>query len=110
MSECGDQVEVCVNLTRPQTDILDEVVYLDIVRNDTSKYIPPGSVLASKNHCELWLPIESLSVMSDWSPQSTLVWELLSEVPPQSGQRSTQCMVKQLSRYWMEMTVSSLVK
>ena len=59
MSECGDQVEVCVNLTRPQIDILDEVVYLDIVRNDTSKYIPPGSVLASKNHCELWLSIES---------------------------------------------------
>ena len=59
MSECGDQVEVCVNLTQPQTDILDEVVHLDIVRNDTSKYIPPGSVLASKN--ELWLPIEGIT-------------------------------------------------
>ena len=46
--ECEDQVEVCVNLTQPQKDILDEVVYLDIVSSDSSHHIPPHSSLASK--------------------------------------------------------------
>ena len=48
VTECEGQVEVCVNLTQPQTDILDEVIYLDIIRNDTSRYIPEGSPLAGE--------------------------------------------------------------
>ena len=49
MAECDGQVEVCVNLTQPQTDILDEVIHLDVVRDDASRHIPPGSVLACKH-------------------------------------------------------------
>ena len=48
VTECEGQVEVCVNLTQPQTDILDEVIDLDIFRNDTSRYIPAGSPLAGE--------------------------------------------------------------
>ena len=46
--ECEDQVEVCVNLTRPQKDILDEVIHLDIVSSDFSYHITPDSSLASE--------------------------------------------------------------
>ncbi|CAI8010976.1 hypothetical protein GBAR_LOCUS7143 [Geodia barretti] len=47
VTECDGQVEVCVNLTRPQTDILDEVIHLDVSTSDISSYIPSGSVLAN---------------------------------------------------------------
>ena len=48
VTECDGQVKVCVNLTQPQTDILDEVIHLDVSTSDISSYIPSGSVLASK--------------------------------------------------------------
>ena len=41
-------VEVCVNLTYPAIDILDEVVYVDVYNNESSVYIPANAVLASK--------------------------------------------------------------
>ena len=53
VAECDGQVEVCVNLTRPHTDILDEVVHLDVYRSDSSEHIPSGSTQASEQsiHC-----------------------------------------------------------
>ena len=42
-------VEVCVNLTRPQIDILDEEVYVMVFNDPNSVYIPAGGVLASKS-------------------------------------------------------------
>ena len=44
------QVEVCVNLTQPQTDILDEEIYMDVYRDNSSLYIPSHAELACKTH------------------------------------------------------------
>ena len=49
--ESEGQVEVCVNLTQPETDILDESLRVDVFTNDNSVYIPPNSLLASKLLC-----------------------------------------------------------
>ena len=38
------QVEVCVNLTHPQTTILNEKVHVEVYRDD----IPPHFILACK--------------------------------------------------------------
>ena len=40
-------VSVCVNLTRPEVDILDEVVSVFVIDDSSSIYIPPGAPLAS---------------------------------------------------------------
>ena len=47
--ESEGQVEVCVNLTRPEIDIIDETVQVDVFHYDSSVYIPPNSVLASES-------------------------------------------------------------
>ena len=46
----GDTVEVCVNLTHPplDTDILDERVFVRVINDPNSTYIPPDAVLASE--------------------------------------------------------------
>ena len=41
-------VEVCVNLTRPEKDIRDETVQVDVFHYDSSVYIPPNPVFASE--------------------------------------------------------------
>ena len=46
--ESEGRVEVCVNLTYPEFDILDETVQVDVFHYDSSVYIPPNSVLASE--------------------------------------------------------------
>ena len=43
-------VEVCVNLTQPQIDILEEFVVVDVYDDATSVYIPADTILASQ-HC-----------------------------------------------------------
>ena len=40
-------VEVCVNLTQPPFDILDNTVRVNVFDNESSVYIPPGTILAS---------------------------------------------------------------
>ena len=42
-------VEVCVNLTEPQIDILNEEVYVMVFNDRNSVYIPAGGVVASKS-------------------------------------------------------------
>ena len=42
-------VNVCVNLTRPMIDILDESVNVFVIDNSSSVYIPPGAPLASES-------------------------------------------------------------
>ena len=42
-------VEVCVNLTEPQIDILSENVSVTVFNDPNSVYIPAGGVLASKS-------------------------------------------------------------
>ena len=44
------QVEVYVNLTQPQTDILDEEIYIDVYRGNSSLNIPSHAALACKVH------------------------------------------------------------
>ena len=48
VDESVGSVSVCVNLTRPEVDILDETVNVFVVDNSSSVYIPPGSPLASE--------------------------------------------------------------
>ena len=43
-------VSVCVNLTRPQVDILDETVNVFVTDYSSSLYIPSGALLASKQY------------------------------------------------------------
>ena len=40
-------VEVCVNLTRPPQDILDNAVRVNVFNNESSVYIPDGAEIAS---------------------------------------------------------------
>ena len=42
-------VEVCVNLTEPQIDILNGEVYVMVFNDPNSIYIPPGGIRASKS-------------------------------------------------------------
>ena len=46
--ESEGSVEVCVELTRPLTDILDETVRAYVVNDPTSTHIPAHAALASK--------------------------------------------------------------
>ena len=46
--ESVGSVEVCVELTQPQTEIYDETVTVTVVDYSSSTYIPPGATLASK--------------------------------------------------------------
>ena len=41
-------VEVCVNLTKPEGDIGDEMVFVRSYDNDSSVYIPADAKLASE--------------------------------------------------------------
>ena len=48
VAESSGAVEVCVNLTFPRSDILDEQVTVLVYHNDNSIYLPPTPALASK--------------------------------------------------------------
>ena len=48
VTESEGQVEVCVNLTRPE-NISDVTIRVNVYRYDSSVYIPPNSTLASKS-------------------------------------------------------------
>ena len=50
VDESVGTVHVCVNLTRPQIDILDETVNVFVVDNSSSVYISAGDPLASELH------------------------------------------------------------
>ena len=45
--ESEGSVEVCVNLTRPPQDILDETVRVNVFNKESSVYIPDGADIAS---------------------------------------------------------------
>ena len=47
--ESEGPVEVCVNLTRPPVDILEETVRVRVTNDEGSIYIPPGAPLASES-------------------------------------------------------------
>ena len=48
VDESVGSVSVCVNLTRPQVDILNETVNVFVIDYPTSVYIPSGAPLASE--------------------------------------------------------------
>ena len=48
VDESVGSVEICVNLTQPMIDILDERVNVFVIDNSSSIYIPPGASLASE--------------------------------------------------------------
>ena len=48
-------VNVCVNLTRPMIDILDERVNVFVIDYPSSVYIPPGAPLASESSPNVFL-------------------------------------------------------
>ena len=47
VDESVDTVNVCVNLTRPTVDILEETVNVFVIDDFSSIYIPSGAQLAS---------------------------------------------------------------
>ena len=49
VSEGVGSVEVCVNLTQPQVDILDEFVVVEVIDFPSSLYIPADATLASES-------------------------------------------------------------
>ena len=48
VDESVGAVNICVNLTQPMINILDETVNVFVVDNSSSIYIPPGAPLASE--------------------------------------------------------------
>ena len=48
VDESVGAVSVCVNLTQPKIDILDETVNVFVIDNPSSVYIPADAPLASK--------------------------------------------------------------
>ena len=48
MDEGVGAVNVCVNLTQPMIDILDERINVFVIDNSSSVYIPSGAPLASE--------------------------------------------------------------
>ena len=44
-------VRVCVNLTKPEEDILEEMVFVESLDFPTSVYIPTNATLASELSC-----------------------------------------------------------
>ena len=48
VDESVSAVNVCVNLTKPDIDILNETVRVFVIDNSSSLYIPPGGPLASE--------------------------------------------------------------
>ena len=49
VDESVGEVSVCVNLTYPMIDILDETVNVFVIDNSSSIYIPAGAPLASES-------------------------------------------------------------
>ena len=49
VDESVGAVNICVNLTRPMIDILDERVNVFVIDNSSSVYIPPGAPIASES-------------------------------------------------------------
>ena len=45
--ESEGEVEVCVNLTRPPGDILEETLRVNVFNNESSAYIPAEAPIAS---------------------------------------------------------------
>ena len=48
VDESVGAVNICVNLTQPTFDILDETVNVFVIDDSSSIYIPPGTPLASE--------------------------------------------------------------
>ena len=49
VDESVGAVEICVNLTQPMIDILEETVNVYVIDDSSSVYIPPGAPLASES-------------------------------------------------------------
>ena len=75
VDESVGAVNVCVNLTRPMIDILDERVNVFVIDNSSSVYIPPGAPLASESSPNVFLDLslfpqllmnQTFSVYTPW--------------------------------------------
>ena len=51
VTEGVGSVRVCVNLTKPEEDILEEMVFVEALDFPTSDYIPADATLASELFC-----------------------------------------------------------
>ena len=49
VDESVGEVSVCVNLTHPMIDVLDETVNVFVIDNSSSIYIPANATLASES-------------------------------------------------------------
>ena len=48
VSEGAGSVEVCVNVTQTQVDILNQYLVVDVIDNPSSIYVPASAQLASE--------------------------------------------------------------
>ena len=60
--ESEGPVEVCVNLTRPPVDILEETVRVRVTNDEDSIYIPDGVRLASESQLKVCIVL----MMTPW--------------------------------------------
>ena len=71
VDESVGSVSVCVNLTQPQVDILDDTVNVDVIDYPSSVYVPPGATLASKPsnlyHCVCHIMHSQLLILPTFS-------------------------------------------
>ncbi|CAI8053959.1 P-selectin [Geodia barretti] len=78
VDESVGSVSVCVNLTRPETDILDETVQVFVIDNPNSTYIPAGAPLASPDPPD-FLSRYSMIEGSDYQ-QQTAALNLIDDI------------------------------
>ncbi|CAI8053259.1 hypothetical protein GBAR_LOCUS29128, partial [Geodia barretti] len=67
--ENAGSVEVCVQLTRPVTDILEETVRVSVVDYSSSVYIPAGAALATPDSPN-FLGLYSMAQGTDYAQQT----------------------------------------
>ena len=61
VDESVGTVNVCVNLTQPMFDILEETVNVFVIDSPSSIYIPPGAPLASESSHKMLFSFTLLS-------------------------------------------------
>ena len=91
--ESVGQVEVCVNLTQPQRDILDETITINVYDDPLSLYIPSTAILASKSIYIVYVHIYVLShyiTHNFTAPDSPNLFGHYSRAPMTDYEQQTQ--------------------
>ena len=66
-------MEVCVNLTSPPQDILEEYVVVNVFNNESSVYIPDGAEIASMLNFHALMEVSNLNCNYSFQLQMFLI-------------------------------------